>query len=81
MYVCICKAIKEDELRAVIQLTSGAEFSFEGVQKACGAGTDCGACRFKIERQLRESIARPKFDMVAGSEAGGVYIGIASGDA
>ena len=46
MYICICKAVSESDLEKAIQ-TCGP--SIEKVQNSCGAGTDCGSCRVKVE--------------------------------
>ncbi|AEA25461.1 bacterioferritin-associated ferredoxin [Pseudonocardia benzenivorans] len=41
MYVCICAAVTETELRTCID--SGAR-TVDEVGDACGAGTGCGGC-------------------------------------
>ena len=45
MYVCICFAVPESELEAVI--ADGARTE-EEVGDACGAGTGCGNCLDRI---------------------------------
>jgi bacterioferritin-associated ferredoxin len=45
MYVCICFAVHESELAAVIDAGARTE---EEVGDACGAGTGCGTCLDRI---------------------------------
>jgi bacterioferritin-associated ferredoxin len=49
MYVCVCKAISEQDLLEQVK-TSGP--SLDEIQKACGAGTDCGACQNRLKKYL-----------------------------
>jgi bacterioferritin-associated ferredoxin len=51
MYVCLCRAVTLTRLRAVV--ADGAT-SVDAVEKACGAGGDCGTCRREIADVLRE---------------------------
>lgn len=41
MYVCICAAVTDTELRACIG--AGAR-TLDDIEDACGAGTGCGTC-------------------------------------
>jgi len=52
MIVCVCHGIPCKKIRAVIR--EGAE-SVDAVGAACGAGTDCGACRDAIEDLIEET--------------------------
>jgi bacterioferritin-associated ferredoxin len=52
MYVCVCKAVTEQQVRAAID--EGA-LSVDEVAEACCAGDDCGACHDKIEEMIEES--------------------------
>ncbi len=45
MFVCVCNAITETEVRAAI--ADGAS-TREAVTRACSAGGDCGACHEMI---------------------------------
>ena len=45
MYVCICRAVTNDEVDAA--LASGAN-SLEAVTAATGAGSRCGTCHDRI---------------------------------
>lgn len=49
MYVCICRAVTEESVRAAIE--GGAE-TVEAVTAACCAGDDCGACHDVIEDMI-----------------------------
>ena len=49
MVLCICQAVTECEVDAVIH--AGAR-SLDEVAARCGAGTDCGCCRDAIEERL-----------------------------
>jgi bacterioferritin-associated ferredoxin len=51
MYVCICRAVKEESVRAAIE--AGAE-TVEAVTEACCAGDDCGACHQVIEEMIED---------------------------
>ncbi len=50
MYVCLCRAVTESEVRSVV--AEGATDA-EQVAARCGAGTGCGGCR----NALRELLA------------------------
>jgi bacterioferritin-associated ferredoxin len=51
MYVCVCRAVTEQEVKAAID--GGAE-SVCAVTRACQAGDDCGACHQTIEDMIEE---------------------------
>ena len=51
MYVCICRAVTEHEVRSVVE--RGAK-TVEAVTQTCCAGDDCGACRDAIEDMIEE---------------------------
>lgn len=46
MYVCICEAVTDTEVRSCI--AAGAR-TVEDVGDACGAGTGCGSCHDHID--------------------------------
>jgi bacterioferritin-associated ferredoxin len=56
MVLCICKAVTDRELDAVIH--AGAR-SVAEVESRTGAGTDCGCCREEIEERLRSGAQGP----------------------
>lgn len=62
MYVCICKAISQSELKDVIK--SGAE-NLEAVESMCGAGSDCGACKDRLLSFLSRSAEIDNFESQA----------------
>ncbi len=47
MIVCVCHGISDRHIEALV--ASGARTP-EQVEQACGAGSDCGACRSEVER-------------------------------
>jgi bacterioferritin-associated ferredoxin len=49
MYVCVCRAVTDDKIKAAID--SGAR-SVDDVTAACCAGDDCGACHEAIEGMI-----------------------------
>lgn len=51
MYVCICRAVTEREVKDAID--EGAR-SVDAVIAACCAGDDCGACHERIEDMIEE---------------------------
>jgi bacterioferritin-associated ferredoxin len=46
MYVCICAAVPDSEIRTCV--ARGAR-TVEEVGEACGAGTGCGSCHDRID--------------------------------
>ena len=53
MYVCVCLAVTESEVRAAI--ASGAT-SREVVTRHCRAGGDCGACHGMIDQMIEDHL-------------------------
>jgi len=51
MFVCICRAVTEQQVAAVIE---GGASTREAVTRACRAGDDCGACHGTIEDMIDE---------------------------
>ena len=51
MYVCICRAVKEETVQAAID--AGAD-TVEAVTAGCCAGDDCGSCHDVIEGMIEE---------------------------
>ena len=52
MIVCCCKRVSD---RTIDQLARAGHDSVEAIGRACGAGTDCGACRCEIEERLEDA--------------------------
>ena len=52
MFVCICVAVPDTEIRSCV--ARGAS-TVEEVGDACGAGTGCGSCHDKIDTLLAAS--------------------------
>jgi bacterioferritin-associated ferredoxin len=57
MYVCICRAVTQSELESLAG--SGVD-TLDAVEKACGAGSDCGTCREDIRRVLTAESRQPQ---------------------
>ena len=53
MYVCVCLAVTEAQVDAVI--AAGAH-SRAAVTSACRAGGDCGACHGMIEHKIEDHL-------------------------
>ena len=51
MYVCVCRAVTEQQVRAAID--RGAT-TVDAVCRQCCAGDDCGACHETIEDLIEE---------------------------
>lgn len=51
MYVCLCKGVSERVVKACIR--DGAR-TVQEIGFACGAGTDCGACRGVLREMIEE---------------------------
>jgi bacterioferritin-associated ferredoxin len=68
MYVCICRAVTEQEVKAAIE--EGAK-TVEAVTAACCAGDDCGACHETIEGLIEDRWGMPG---VASGGAGTVHL-------
>jgi bacterioferritin-associated ferredoxin len=50
MYVCVCRAVTEEEVKAAID--AGAD-TVEAVTRSCFAGDDCGACHGTIDALIQ----------------------------
>ncbi len=51
MYVCICRAVTEQEVKSAIE--AGAK-TVQAVTQSCCAGDDCGACHCAIEDMIED---------------------------
>jgi len=51
MWVCICNAVDDHEVRAAIDAGAATR---DAVTAVCGAGGDCGACHPMIEDMIDE---------------------------
>ena len=72
MYVCVCLAITEAEVDAVI--AAGAH-SRAAVTRACRAGGDCGACHSMIESKVEDHLeARARSCRNAASDESGPQV-------
>lgn len=55
MYICICKAVTVDQVEEVVE--SGIH-EFEEVRTRSKACTDCGTCRFKLQRLINDKVSQ-----------------------
>lgn len=53
MYVCMCLAVTESEVKAAIE---GGATTREVVTKHCRAGGDCGACHGMIDQMIEDHL-------------------------
>jgi len=51
VYVCICRAVTEQEIRDAIEL--GAH-TLHALRKHLGVSTECGKCAHEVKRILKE---------------------------
>ena len=51
MFVCVCRAVTDEEVRGAIR--DGAS-TLDEVTRACRAGGDCGACRGMIADMIED---------------------------
>jgi bacterioferritin-associated ferredoxin len=54
MIVCQCKGISDRVIRSAV--AAGAD-TVPAVERACGAGTDCGGCRLAVAAVVRDACA------------------------
>ena len=54
MYVCICNAVTDRDIRRAVN--DGVE-CFEQLQMRTGCATCCGCCEFEARRQLLQTLA------------------------
>ncbi|MAE74008.1 MAG: (2Fe-2S)-binding protein [Bdellovibrionaceae bacterium] len=54
MFVCVCKAITEDQLQETLKK---GHKSLEEVSGSCGAGSDCGSCLQRLQAYLDQADA------------------------
>lgn len=53
MYVCVCFAVTDSEVRAAIEAGATTQ---DLVTKACRAGGDCGACHGMVREMIEEHL-------------------------
>jgi len=59
MYICLCKAVTADRIQEAVK--DGAR-DVDDVSKACHAGSDCGTCRFKINKIINTTLGAEDAD-------------------
>jgi bacterioferritin-associated ferredoxin len=53
MYICVCKAVTEDDLNKCIEENACTKVAH--VAKKCRAGTQCGKCIPWIKKAIKET--------------------------
>ena len=53
MYVCVCLAVTESEVRSAIECGATTR---DAVTRACRAGGDCGACHGMISGMIEDHL-------------------------
>jgi bacterioferritin-associated ferredoxin len=61
MYVCVCRAVTDQEVKAAID---GGATTLQEVARVCCAGDDCGACHDVIEGMIEERWAARRLPVV-----------------
>ena len=51
MIVCLCRVVSDQKIRECAH--AGAR-TVKAIERACGAGSDCGTCRLQVAAVLRE---------------------------
>ena len=67
MLVCICKGLNAEDIK---QSIGRRNFNIESVGADCGAGTDCGACRKKIQKMIAEEKSKLLMDLIERADYG-----------
>jgi len=62
MYVCVCKAVSDRQIRQAIRDGAG---QFRTLQRELGVCTGCGKCAPQVHSLLREvnGVSEPKFEL------------------
>ncbi len=66
MYVCVCRWVTEQEVKAAID--AGAN-TVQAVTAACCAGDDCGGCHETIEEMIEERAEAKRLQIARGRAA------------
>jgi bacterioferritin-associated ferredoxin len=59
--LCLCRAVSDQTVAAVI--AAGAD-SLDQVERACGAGADCGVCAELLQALVERARAKPRREVV-----------------
>ena len=66
MYICICKGLSQKDIQDKID---NGDRSVRELGKSCGAGTDCGTCRFKLNQMIKEESQDSEMDRTQASKS------------
>ncbi len=67
MIVCLCHVVPDSKIR---ELADEGVRTVKAVERACGAGSDCGTCRAQVACVLREARAEREAAAGAGTTSG-----------
>ena len=56
MFVCICRGITDQKITDLVK--QGMICAIE-IRKNCGAGSDCGSCKIKVDRLVKNILEQP----------------------
>lgn len=56
MYICICKAVRENDLRTLVE--DGTVSSYACAREHLGLGTCCGQCKPEAHSFISEEVAK-----------------------
>ncbi|MCT7357482.1 MAG: (2Fe-2S)-binding protein [Thalassobium sp.] len=54
MYVCLCKAVTQQQIEQAVEQGD----SYAQIRQKLGVGTDCGCCGQSAKQMVREHISR-----------------------
>jgi bacterioferritin-associated ferredoxin len=66
MYVCLCNALTEQDIRSSMASDAGCSVSM--VYRGCGCQPQCGKCVPFVRRMLREGAEGPTVGVVDGAD-------------
>jgi bacterioferritin-associated ferredoxin len=70
MYICICNAVTEREIRHAVELGCN---SYKKLHDELGVGTCCGKCKKEATRVVKDHVAELR---VVESDCGGLNLAI-----
>ncbi len=62
MYICLCHAVKESELRAAVD---NGHHDIEAVQAELGVASGCGGCREYAEAMIEDHVEASRLGYAA----------------
>lgn len=59
MYVCICRAVKDKEIKNIV-VNQGID-TLSGIRKCTGAAAQCGKCALEVKTIISDTVEEIKF--------------------